>query len=177
MHVLPYRGVWPSVSETAFVAPGVSLIGDISVGEESSIWFGATLRGDVQPIRIGDRTSIQDGSVVHATDGWVPTFVGDDCVVGHGVILHGCTIGNRVLVGMGAIIMDDAKIGDDCVIGAGALITARTEIPAGSMVLGSPGKVRRPLSDTEKASILLGSAHYVRKTKEYRGIIEELERE
>ena len=98
---LPYRGVAPTIADDAFVAPNTSLIGDVRVGAESSIWFGTTLRGDVQPIVIGARTSIQDNSVVHATDGWTPTIVGDDCVVGNRVILHGCTLGDRVLVGMG----------------------------------------------------------------------------
>lgn len=169
--LLPYRGKSPVIAEDAFVAPNTSLIGDVHIGSQASVWFGTTLRGDVQPIRIGARTSIQDNTMVHATDGWVPTIVGEDCVVGHGVILHGCTIGNRVLVGMGAIVMDGAVIGDDVIIGAGALVTTKTQIPSGSMVLGSPAKVKRELTDAQKAGILEGSAHYQRKTAEYREII------
>lgn len=169
--ILPYGEHAPRIAEDAFVAPNTSLIGDVEVGSEASIWFGSTLRGDVMPIRIGARTSIQDNSVVHATDGWAPTIVGEDCVVGHGVILHGCTLGDRVLVGMGAIILDAAKIGDDCLIGAGSLVTARTEIPPGSLVLGRPAKVKRPLTELERASIVEGAAHYVKKTRDYRALV------
>lgn len=165
--VLPYGDKSPSLSESAFIAPNTSIIGDVVVADEASIWFGSTLRGDVMPIRIGARTSIQDGSVVHATDGWAPTIVGEDCVVGHGVILHGCTVGNRVLVGMGAIILDEVEIGDDVLIAAGSLVTARTKIPSGSLVMGSPAKVRRDLTPEERASILEGAAHYVKKSKDY----------
>jgi carbonic anhydrase/acetyltransferase-like protein (isoleucine patch superfamily) len=168
---LPYRGVAPTIADDAFVAPNTSLIGDVRVGAESSIWFGTTLRGDVQPIVIGARTSIQDNSVVHATDGWTPTIVGDDCVVGHRVILHGCTLGDRVLVGMGAIVMDGVEVGDDVLIGAGAILTPRTKVPSGTMVLGAPGKVKRDLTGEERASILAGAKHYAEKTREYRAIV------
>lgn len=165
---LPWKGVMPTVAESAFVAPNTSLIGDVVVSELASIWFGSTLRGDVMPIRIGARTSIQDNSVVHATEGWAPTIVGEDCVVGHGVILHGCTLGNRVLVGMGTVILDAVKIGDDVLIGAGSLITPRTEIPSGTLVLGRPAKPKRDLTDAERATIIDGAAHYVEKCRAYR---------
>jgi len=168
--ILPYRGVKPTIAGDAFVAPNTSLIGDVRVGSESSIWFGATLRGDVQPILVGARTSIQDNSIVHATEGWTETRVGEDCVVGHGVILHGCHIGDRVLVGMGTVILDAAEIGDDVLIGAGSLITPRTEIPSGTLVLGRPAKPKRDLTDAERASITEGAAHYVKKAREYREI-------
>lgn len=169
--ILPYRGVLPTIDASAFVAPNTSVIGDVRVGPESSVWFGTTLRGDVQPIVIGARTSIQDNSVIHATDGWTPTIVGDDCVVGHRVILHGCKLGHRVLVGMGAIVMDGVEVGDDVLIGAGAILTPRTKVPSGTMVLGAPGKVRRDLTEEERASILAGAKHYVAKTHEYRAIV------
>lgn len=168
--VLPYGDHHPEIADDAFVAPGVSLIGDLVIGAEASIWFGSTLRGDVMPIRIGARTSIQDNSVVHATDGWHATTVGEDCVVGHGVILHGCKLGDRVLVGMGTIVLDAAVIGDDVLIGAGSLVTARTEIPSGMLAMGRPAKVKRPLTDEEKANIRSGAAHYVEKCRVYRGI-------
>ena len=168
---LPWKGVMPQVAESAFVAPNTSLIGDVVVGELSSIWFGTTIRGDVMPIRIGARTSVQDNSVIHATEGWVPTIVGDDCVVGHGVILHGCTLGNRVLVGMGTVILDEVEIGDDVLIGAGSLITPRTKIPSGTLVLGRPAKPKRALTDAERASIVEGAAHYVKKCESYRAMI------
>lgn len=165
---LPWKGVMPTVADTAFVAPNTSLIGDVVVGDLASIWFGSTLRGDVMPIRIGARTSIQDNSVVHATEGWKPTIVGEDCVVGHGVILHGCTLGDRVLVGMGTVILDEVEVGDDVLIGAGSLITPRTKIPSGTLVLGRPAKPKRELTDAERQTIVTGAAHYVEKCRAYR---------
>ena len=166
--LVEFEGIRPTVAKTAFLAPTAALIGDVQVAEGASIWFGAVLRGDVMPLRIGARTSIQDNSTVHATGGWSSTVVGDDCVVGHNVILHGCTLGNRVLVGMGAIVMDFVEVGDDVIIGAGALVTPRTKIPSGSMVLGSPAKVRRELTDEERSSITEGAQVYVAKCHEYR---------
>ncbi len=119
------------------------------------------------PIRIGIRTSIQDGSVLHATGGVTPCLVGDECTIGHNVILHGCAIGNRVLVGMGAIVLDAVEVGDGAMIGAGALVTARTKIPPGVLVLGSPAKVVRPLTDLEKENILQASELYLRYGREH----------
>lgn len=149
----PYRGVLPRIAAGAFVAPTASVIGDVTVGEQASIWFGTVLRGDVMPIRIGARTSIQDNAVVHATGGWAPTMVGEGCTVGHSVILHGCTVGDRVLVGMGSIVLDEARIGDDVILGAGSLVTARTVIPSGVMAFGRPAKVVRELTDEERRSV------------------------
>lgn len=167
MPLYPYKGVLPRVHETAFVAPSADLIGDIEIGEQSSIWFGTVMRGDVMPLRVGKRTSIQDNSSVHATGGWHDTIVGDDCVVGHAVVLHGCTIGNRVLVGMGSIILDAAEIGDDVVIGAGSLVTARSQIPSGCLAIGRPAKPVRELNDNDRLSISEGARIYVEKTAEY----------
>ncbi len=171
--ILPWGEHRPRIAPDAFVAPNTSLIGDIGIGAEASIWFGTTMRGDVMPIRIGARTSIQDNSVLHATDGWAPTVVGEDCVVGHGVILHGCTLGDRVLVGMGAMVLDGVEVGDDVLIGAGALVTPRTRIPSGMLVVGSPAKVKRELTEQERASIALGAAHYVDKCRRYRAMLGE----
>ena len=168
--LLPYGEHTPRIAADAYVAPGAAVIGDVALGSESSVWFNTTIRGDVMPIRIGARTSIQDGSVVHATEGWTATEVGEDCVVGHKVILHGCTIGNRVLVGMGAILLDAVEIGDDVLIGAGSLVTARTKVPSGVLMMGSPAKVKRELTEQEKESILSGAIHYVQKTRAYRGV-------
>ncbi len=166
--ILPYRGVSPTIADDAFVAPNAAVIGDVHIGAESSIWFSTTIRGDVMPIRVGARTSIQDGSVVHATGGWAETKIGDDCVVGHTVILHGCHIGDRVLIGMGTIVLDAAIIGDDCLIGAGSLVTARTEIPPGMLAFGRPAKVKRPLTDIERQRIREGAEIYVGKCRDYR---------
>jgi carbonic anhydrase/acetyltransferase-like protein (isoleucine patch superfamily) len=168
MSVYPYRGRLPRVHEGAYVAPTASLIGDVAIGELSSIWFGAVLRGDVMPIVIGARTSIQDNSVIHATGGWSEVHVGDDCTVGHSVILHGCKVGDRVLVGMGSIVLDEAEIGSDTILGAGSLVTARTKIPSGVMAIGRPAKVIRELKPEERKMIMDAAAAYTALVPEYR---------
>jgi carbonic anhydrase/acetyltransferase-like protein (isoleucine patch superfamily) len=165
--ILPYRGVLPKIAGGVYVAPTVSVIGDVSVGADSSLWFGAVLRGDVQPILVGARTSIQDNSVIHATHDWVPTRIGDDVTVGHMVCLHGCTIRDRVVVGMGSIVMDAAEIGPDVILGAGSLVTANAKIPSGVLALGRPAKPVRDLTEDELRSIRESAAHYVEKTREY----------
>lgn len=163
-----YRGMRPSIDESSFVAPTAAVIGDVVIGAKSSVWFGTVLRGDVMPIRVGARTSIQDNSVVHATGGWKPTILGDDCTIGHGVILHGCCVRDRVLVGMGSIVLDQAEIGSDTMIGAGSLVTARTTIPSGVLALGRPAKVIRELTDEELASIRAAAETYVGLVRDYR---------
>jgi carbonic anhydrase/acetyltransferase-like protein (isoleucine patch superfamily) len=150
-----------------FVAPTASIIGDVEIGAESSVWYGAVLRGDVMPIRVGARTSIQDNSVVHATGGWHDTVIGDEVTVGHSVILHGCRIGSRVLVGMGSIVLDEAEIGDGSLLGAGSLVTARTKLPAGMLAHGRPAKPARPLKPEELENVLEASRLYVRYGREH----------
>ena len=182
--ILPHHGQWPKVHETAFVAPSADLIGEVEIGERSSVWFQVVIRGDVNTIRIGARTNIQDQSMLHVTrpnqagegkgpgDGKGSSLViGDDVTVGHRVTLHGCRIGNRVLIGMGAIIMDDAEIGDDCIVGAGALVTKGTKVPPGHLVMGSPAKVARPLKPEELAFLQKSAANYVRDSAEYQGYV------
>jgi gamma-carbonic anhydrase len=159
--LFPFRGVMPRLHATAFCAPSASVIGDVSVGEGSSVWYGTTIRGDVMPIRIGARTSIQDNSVLHATGGWSDTVVGDRCTVGHSVILHGCRVGDDVLVGMGSIVLDAAEIGDWVILGAGSLVTARTRIPAGVLAMGRPAKPVRDLTDEERERIREAADLYV----------------
>lgn len=171
-HILPYRGIRPRIAEGVFTAPSASIIGDVEIGEESSIWYGAVLRGDVMPIRVGARTSIQDNSVVHATGGWHDATIGDDCTIGHGVILHGCRVGHRVLVGMGTIVLDACEIGDDVMIGAGSLVTARTKIPAGMLAHGRPAKVIRELTAEERERIMEASSLYRRYGREHRESVE-----
>ncbi|MER3484867.1 MAG: gamma carbonic anhydrase family protein [Chloroflexota bacterium] len=160
-----FQGVAPKIAESAFVEDTAVIIGDVVIGEESSIWFNAVVRGDVHYIRIGDRTNIQDLHVTHDTH---PTVIGNDVTVGHHVVLHGCTIKDRVLVGMGAIIMDGAVIGEDCVVGAGALVTERTVVPPKSLILGSPAKVKRPVTDEELAWIRASAQNYVKYSRQYR---------
>ena len=169
--ILPYRGRWPKIHETAFVAPSADIIGDVEIGDRSSVWFQCVIRGDVHRIRIGNSTNIQDHSMLHVTREKSPLHIGNEVTIGHRVMLHGCTIGNRVLIGMGAIILDDAEIGDECLIGAGALITQRMKIPPRSLVFGAPAKVIRPLNDAELAFLPKSAANYVADGIEYRGVV------
>ena len=149
-------GVKPNIHETVWVAPGCHIIGDIHLDENVSVWFNSTLRGDNEPIVVGAGTNIQENSVLH-TDLGFPLTIGKNCTIGHKAMLHSCTIGDNSLVGMGAIILNRAKIGNNCLIGAGALITEDKEIPDGSLVMGSPGKVVREL-DSETIKKLTASA-------------------
>ena len=161
-----YRGHVPQIAATAYVDPQAVVIGDVVIGEHSSVWPCTVIRGDVHSIRIGARCSIQDGSVLHVqTDEWELT-IGDNVTVGHNVILHGCTIGSRCLIGMGSIILNGAKVGEGSIIGAGALIPERMEVPAGSVVMGQPGKVRRQTTPADLDAIDRNAARYV----EYAGL-------
>jgi carbonic anhydrase/acetyltransferase-like protein (isoleucine patch superfamily) len=149
----------PKISDGAYVAPTASVIGDVTVGEGSGVWFGAVVRGDSNRIRIGRRTNVQDLCILHV-DGENQLSIGDDVTIGHRAILHGCTISDRVLIGMGAIVMNGAKVGSDSIIGAGALVTERTEIPPGSLAIGFPAKVRRALIEDETLAIKTSAVHY-----------------
>lgn len=151
-----------------FVAKSADLIGKIKLGEASTIWYQSVIRGDYGVISIGDRSNIQDGSVVHVDEQY-PTVVGDDVTVGHGCIIHGCTIENRVIVGMGSTIMNGAKIGQDSIVGANSLVTERKEFPPGSLIMGSPAKVIRALTDEEKQSILVNAHEYVQNGQKFEG--------
>jgi carbonic anhydrase/acetyltransferase-like protein (isoleucine patch superfamily) len=159
--LLPYGGASPQIGENVYQAESATIIGDVVVGDSCSIWFQTVIRGDVFPIRIGHRTNIQDFTMIHVTTGKYATQIGDDVTVGHRVTLHGCTIGSRCLIGMGAIIMDQAVIEDECLIGAGALVTPGTHIPAGSLVVGAPAKVKRKLEPGEIENIKHAAMHYI----------------
>ncbi|MBJ8344853.1 gamma carbonic anhydrase family protein [Antrihabitans sp. YC2-6] len=150
----------PNVHETSWIAPNATVIGQVTLGEQVGIWYNAVLRGDMDSITIGDRTNIQDGSVLHADPG-MPLVVGTGVSVGHNAILHGCTIGDDVLVGMGATVLNGAKVGSGTLIAANALVTQGAEIPPNSLVAGVPAKVRRELSEAERDSIRLNSAVYL----------------
>ncbi len=158
----------PRIHPSCFIEDSAQVIGDVEIGEDSSVWFNTVIRGDVNPITIGKRTNIQDLSMVHVLKDRYATVIGDDVTVGHHVVLHGCRLGDRILVGMGAILMDDVEVGDDCVIAAGALLTPGTRIPPGSLVLGSPAKVKRPLEAKERAWLLESSHNYVTYSREHR---------
>jgi carbonic anhydrase/acetyltransferase-like protein (isoleucine patch superfamily) len=156
-----FQGIRPVIGRDVFVAPNATVIGDVHLGDEASVWFGAVVRGDFFPIRIGARTNIQDGSVVHITAEKAKTTVGDDVTVGHMALIHGCTIGARCLIGMGSIVLDGAIVEDDCVIAAGSLVTPGAYIPAGSMAMGRPAKVVRPLTEADRLWIAASGASYV----------------
>jgi gamma-carbonic anhydrase len=165
--VRSYAGKRPQIAAGVFLAETCVVIGDVVIGDESSIWYGTVVRGDEGPIRIGARTSIQDGTIIHVTSGRLGTTVGDDCTVGHGAILHACTVEDGCLIGMGSTILDGARIGRGSLVGAGALVTPGTEIPPGSLVLGAPARVVRPVNQKEREQIEYGAAHYVELTRRY----------
>ena len=160
----------PVIHPSAFVADNATVRGSVTLGANSSVFFGAVLRGDRAPITIGVGTNIQDNCVVHV-DYDHPVTVGENVTVGHGAILHGCTVGDNTLIGMGAIVLDGAKIGDDCIIAAGAVVTGKMDAPVGSLLVGSPAVVAKPLNDKQKASCLENSELYYRKSVEYRAFL------
>ena len=160
MAIYALDALQPVIAETAWVAPCASVVGDVQLGDDVSIWFGAVARGDTAPIRIGAGSNIQDGSVLHA-DLDTPLTIGENVTVGHKVILHGCTVGDGALIGMGAVILNRARIGRACLVGAGALITEGKEFPDGSVILGSPARVARTLTAEQQAGLLKSAEHYV----------------
>jgi carbonic anhydrase/acetyltransferase-like protein (isoleucine patch superfamily) len=157
----PYKGVTPRVHDTAYVDPSAQVIGDVEIGEASSIWMNAVVRGDVHWIRIGARSNVQDGSVVHVMNGTHPTVIGDEVTIGHGAVVHGCTLRGRILVGMGAILLNGVDVEEDSIVAAGTLLPEGMRVPARSLVMGVPGKVRRLLTDAEVQSIRVYSERYV----------------
>ncbi|MBI5047846.1 MAG: gamma carbonic anhydrase family protein [Deltaproteobacteria bacterium] len=168
--IKPYKGINPKIHQTAYIENSAQIIGDVEIGEYSSIWCNAVLRGDVHYIKLGNRTNIQDNCVLHGTKGVWPVILGDDITVGHNVTLHGCVIKDRCLIGMGSIILDGVEVGEDSIIGAGALVTERTIIPPRSLVLGMPGKVARQLKDEEVERILKSAKNYIEYSEEHKEI-------
>lgn len=165
--LIPFKGALPTANETNFIAQSAQVIGTVTIAEDVNIWFGAVIRSDVATVSIGSRTNVQDNAVVHVSTGY-PTQIGEDVTIGHGAIVHGCTVGNRVLIGMGSIVLDGAVIGDDTMIGAGSLIPPGKVIPPKSLVMGSPGKVIRSLSEDEIADLKASAERYVSYAKEYK---------
>lgn len=162
-----FQGIKPKIAESVFIEETAVVIGDVVIGEDCSVWFNSVIRGDVNYIRLGDRTNVQDLCVLHVTHDTAPLVIGNDVTIGHKVVLHGCTIKDRVLIGMGAIIMDGAMIGEDCVVGAGALVTEGTVVPPKSLILGSPAKVKRTVSQQELAWIKESAQNYITYAKQY----------
>ncbi len=169
MSVISYGGKTPRVAASVFLAEGSVVVGDVEIGDGSSIWFGTVVRGDVNHVRIGSRTNVQDLSVVHVTSRTHPTAIGDDVTVGHGAVLHGCTVHDRCLVGIGAIVLDGAVVGPDAMVGAGALVPPGMVVPPGKLVLGSPAKVKRDLTPDEISSLRKSAASYVEYAARHRG--------
>lgn len=163
-----YKGRMPKIAASAYVDAAATVIGDVTIGDDSSVWPGVVIRGDVHYIRIGARTNVQDGSVLHVLrDEW-PLILGDNVTVGHGVVLHGCTIESRCLIGMGCIILNGAKIGSGSIVAAGTLVPEGAEVPAGSLFMGHPGKFRRALSGADQESIDAYAQRYVEYKQTYR---------
>ena len=151
----------PQLSEAAFIAKDARIMGDVRLAKDSSVFYGCVLRGDIESIIIGEGSNVQDGSIIHLADD-LPAIVGAYCTIGHGAIIHACTVGDECLVGMRAVVLDGAEIGDQCLIAAGTVVTPRTKIPSGSMVMGAPGKVTRQLRPEERANLRAWAEKYVR---------------
>lgn len=166
--ILPYGGFTPRLGRDAFVAPNATLVGDVELGDCASVWFGCVLRGDIGQIRVGARTNVQDLSCMHLTEGVSVTIVGVDVTIGHGVILHGCTVGDRCLIGMGSIILDNAVIGEGSVVAAGSLVPPRMVVPPRSLVRGHPATVVREVNEKEARLGIVGAEHYVEQAQRYR---------
>jgi carbonic anhydrase/acetyltransferase-like protein (isoleucine patch superfamily) len=167
VNLLPYGDTSPQVAESAWVAPGAYVIGDVDLGEESSVWYGAVLRGDTEPIRIGARTNVQDGCVLHVDPGF-PAVVGEGCVVGHNAVVHGCEIGDDCLVGMGATILTGAKIGEGSIVAAGAVVPEGREFPPRSLIVGIPAKRVADVNEEQAADIERGASEYVERAASHR---------
>ena len=163
-----YRGIVPKIAASAYIDPSAQVIGDVVVGERSSIWPNVTARGDVHSIRIGDDSNIQDNSVLHCDEGLFPLEIGNRVTVGHLAMLHGCTIEDDCVIGIGAVVLNGAKIGKGSVIAAGAVVPEGTEVPPDSMVMGVPGKVRRQLTEDERQRFRENARHYVEAARIYK---------
>ena len=166
-NLLPHGDILPEIAPSAWVAPGAYVVGDVHLGEESSVWYGAVLRGDTEPILVGSRTNIQDGCVLHADPGY-PSMVGDDCVVGHRVVVHGCEIENGCLIGIGATILNGARIGEGSIVAAGALVPEGEEYPPRSLIVSIPAKRVREVAEEQTEDIARGVRTYVERAAAHR---------
>ena len=162
-----FNNIHPKIHETAFIADDAVVIGDVEIGEDASIWYGSVIRGDVNFIRIGARTNIQDGTIIHVSSKTHSTVLEDEITVGHRVILHGCYVESGCLIGMGAILMDGVRVGRNSLVAAGSLLTPGTQIPPNSLVMGSPAKFKRELTDDERAYLDKSWRNYVELKKQY----------
>jgi len=163
----PFRDIFPRIDSSAYVFRSATVVGDVTIGAETSIWPGAVLRGDVNFIRVGKRSNIQDNVTVHVTTARFPTTIGDEVTVGHNAVVHGATIGNRVLIGMGAILLDGCQIGDEVLIAAGSLVRSGTIIPVGVLVAGNPAIVKRALTEDEREMLARSADTYAKCARDY----------
>jgi len=166
--ILPVNGKLPQIGENCFIAPNATIVGEVSMGADCSVWFNAVIRGDVHYIKMGDKVNVQDGAIIHCTYQKHPTNIGNNVSIGHNAMVHGCTIGDGSLIGINAIVLNGAKIGKNCLVGAGALVTEGKEFPDGSLIIGSPAKAVKSLSPEQIAEIDRISSHYVENAKRYR---------
>ena len=166
--ILPYKGVLPTIGADCFVAPGAVVIGDVVIGKDSSVWFGCVVRGDVHEIRIGERTNIQDGTIVHVTGGRFGTYIGSDVTIGHGAVLHACTLEDGCFVGMGATILDGAVVEAGAMVAAGAVVTPGKRVVKGELWAGNPARPLRALTDKDLAFFPVSAANYVALARDYR---------
>ena len=166
--IIPYCGISPEIHESVFIADGACVVGDVEIGENSSVWFNAVIRGDVCPIRIGGCTNVQDNVTLHVTHDTGPLSIGANVTVGHGAILHACTVGDYVLVGMGAVLLDGCVVEPWSVVAAGAIVRRGFRVPTGMMVAGVPARVIRPVTEQERANISASAGNYIRYVARYR---------
>lgn len=167
VNIVPFKGVTPTLGDRVFVASGAQIIGDVHIGDESSVWFNVTIRGDVNNIRVGRRTNIQDNTVIHVTRRTAPTVLGDDITIGHGAVLHGCVVEGPSLIGMGAILLDGCVIPAESMVAAGALVAPGKTFPSGHLIKGSPAVAARPLTDDEKAFLRRSADNYRGDVRDY----------
>ncbi|MEP3244925.1 MAG: gamma carbonic anhydrase family protein [Sneathiella sp.] len=170
--ILPFKGTMPEITETAYIASSADVIGDVKIGDRSSIWFNCVVRGDVNYIRIGERSNIQDGTIIHVSNGTHPTIVGDDVLVGHNCIIHGCTLEDGSFVGMGSTVLDGAVIESGGMLAAGALLTPNKRVPSGQLWGGSPAKYLRDLTEDQQANLTSGAKHYAELAQVYKNDVE-----
>ena len=166
-NILPYKNVMPEIGDNVFVAPNAAVIGDAKIGKDSSVWFATTIRGDEHKIVIGERTNIQDNSVVHVTETVQGTYIGDDVTIGHGCIIHACTIGDLCLIGMGSTLLDGSKVESGAMLAAGSLLTPGKVVPSGELWAGRPAKLMRVLTEKDKEGLKYSSRHYVELARNY----------
>lgn len=174
MAIYELDGIAPSVADTAWVADSAQVIGNVVLGDQASVWFGTVVRGDTERITIGAGTNIQDTSVLHADIG-KPLVIGERVTVGHQAVLHGCTVGDESLIGIGAIVLNGAKIGKNCLVGAGSLVTEGKEFPDGSMIMGAPAKLVRQLTAEQMASLRDSARHYIDNAQRFRAGLKEID--